>query len=95
MHDALAAPEARHALAAHDIRTVYQLLKAAGLTQRQIAELTGQSQSEVSEIFKGRQIVGYDLLARICEGLDVPVRGWVWPTPTMPPTLEATMTPKS
>ena len=40
----------RAVLAAHDIASLYQLLKYAGLTQRDIARLTGQSQSEVSEI---------------------------------------------
>ena len=41
----------RKILAAHDICALYQVLKdEVRLTQRQIAELAGQSQSEVSEI---------------------------------------------
>lgn len=76
MYDLLATPAARHALAARDIATVYELLKQAGVSQRQIATMTGQSQSEVSEILRGRQVQGYDVLLRICEGLDVP-REWM------------------
>ena len=43
-----------------------------GLTQRQIAELTGQSQSEVSEILAGRKVLSYALLVRIADRLAVP-----------------------
>jgi transcriptional regulator with XRE-family HTH domain len=39
--------------------------------QRYLAELVGQSQSEVSEIIKGRQVRSYDVLVRIAEGLEV------------------------
>ena len=42
------------------------------MPQRRIAELTGQSQSEVSEILKGRRVLSYDLLVRITEGLAIP-----------------------
>jgi hypothetical protein len=45
----------RAVLAAHDIAGPYQLLKEAGLSQRDIARLTGQSQSEVSEILARRR----------------------------------------
>lgn len=72
MDEALNTPEGLRALAARDITTVYRLLKDAGVSQRQIAALTSQSQSEVSEILRGRQVQGYDVLVRICEGLDVP-----------------------
>lgn len=72
MLDVLATPAARAALARHDIAAVYRLLRDAGVSQRQIAAMTGQSQSEVSEILRGRQVQGYDLLVRICEGLEVP-----------------------
>ena len=64
--------EVRAVLAAHDIAGLYQLLKDAGLTQRDIAALTGQSQSEVSEILTGRRVLSYDLLVRITEGLAIP-----------------------
>ncbi|HEV2780334.1 MAG TPA: helix-turn-helix transcriptional regulator, partial [Actinophytocola sp.] len=64
-------PEMRSALAAREVSTVYRLLRRTGVSQRQIAALTGQSQSEVSEILKGRQVMAYDVLARIADGLGV------------------------
>ncbi len=70
--DVLALPGMRAALASHDICTVYRLLNSAGVQQRRIAELTGQSQSEVSEILKGRRVMAYDVLVRIWVGLGVP-----------------------
>jgi transcriptional regulator with XRE-family HTH domain len=76
MHDALNTPEGRRALADRDIGTVYRLLNAAGVSQRDIAELTGQSQSEVSEILTGRRVMGYDVFVKIAKGLDIP-RGFM------------------
>jgi transcriptional regulator with XRE-family HTH domain len=70
------APKMREALAAREISTVYRLLRQHGVSQRQIAAATGQSQSEVSEILKGRQVMAYDVLARISDGLGVP-RGYM------------------
>jgi transcriptional regulator with XRE-family HTH domain len=67
-----AAPAMRAALARRDISQVYRLLNEAGVPQRTIAALVGQSQSEVSEILKGRQVQAYDVLARICTGLGIP-----------------------
>ena len=64
--------DVRAVLAAHDIAGLYQLLKGTGLTQRDIARLTGQSQSEVSEILAGRQVLSYELLVRIAEGFAIP-----------------------
>ncbi|HEY2762671.1 MAG TPA: helix-turn-helix transcriptional regulator, partial [Pseudonocardiaceae bacterium] len=69
-------PDMRRALAERDISTVYQLLRAAGLSQSQISRLTGQSQSEVSEIIAGRRVQAYDVLVRIAAGLGIP-RGWM------------------
>jgi transcriptional regulator with XRE-family HTH domain/tetratricopeptide (TPR) repeat protein len=66
----------RGALAAREVSTVYRLLRRTGISQRQIAAMTGQSQSEVSEILKGRQVMAYDVLARIADGLGVP-RGYM------------------
>src|ERR687887_1046079 len=68
--------EMRNALAARDVSTVYRLLRRTGVSQRQIAAMTGQSQSEVSEILKGRQVMAYDVLARIADGLGIP-RGYM------------------
>src|SRR5215510_5162996 len=62
----------RTALAARDIARVFKLLQRVGVSQRRIAALTGQSQSEISEILGGRQVVSYDVLARIADGLGVP-----------------------
>jgi len=67
----------RHALALREIQTVYRLLQRFGVSQRRIAALTDQSQSEVSEIIAGRrQVVSYDVLVRIADGLGVS-RGWM------------------
>ncbi len=69
-------PEMKRALADRDISSVYRLLRRVGISQRHIAALTGQSQSEVSEILKGRQVMAYDVLARISGGLGIP-RGYM------------------
>ena len=61
----------RAALAARDIAAVFRLLQRVGVSQRRIAALTGQSQSEISEILAGRQVVSYDVLTRIADGLGV------------------------
>jgi transcriptional regulator with XRE-family HTH domain/tetratricopeptide (TPR) repeat protein len=66
----------RNALAAREVSTIYKLLRRKGVSQRQIAAYTGQSQSEVSEILKGRQVMAYDVLVRIADGLGVP-RGYM------------------
>lgn len=68
--------EMRDALAARKISSIYRLLRKEGISQRQIAAMTGQSQSEVSEILKGRQVIAYDVLARIADGLGAP-RGYM------------------
>src|SRR3954451_3304680 len=74
--DAWEQPEMRAALASREISAVYRLLRKHGVSQRQIAAMTGQSQSEVSEILKGRQVMAYDVLTRIADGLGVP-RGYM------------------
>jgi len=66
----------RDALLNRDVSAIYRLLRKQGVSQRQIAALTGQSQSEVSEILKGRQVMAYDVLARIADGLGIP-RGYM------------------
>ncbi|MEO7195289.1 MAG: helix-turn-helix transcriptional regulator [Pseudonocardiaceae bacterium] len=62
----------RAALAARDIGALYGLLRRVGVSQRRIAELTGQSQSEVSEILHGRQVLNIRLLERIADGFGMP-----------------------
>src|SRR5207248_1425590 len=66
----------RLALAVRDIGSVFRLLQQHGVSQRRIAALTGQSQSEISEILNGRQVMAYDVLARIAGGLGIP-RGYM------------------
>lgn len=65
-------PDVRAALAARDIGAVYRTLTSLGINQRQVATLVGQSQSEVSEIVKGRVVKDYHVLERIAEGLGIP-----------------------
>ncbi|HWR47002.1 MAG TPA: helix-turn-helix transcriptional regulator [Pseudonocardiaceae bacterium] len=65
-------PEVRVALDARDVGAVYRLLQRVGLSQREIARRTGQAQSEVSEILRGRQVRDVTVLERICDGLGVP-----------------------
>ncbi|HET9256423.1 MAG TPA: helix-turn-helix transcriptional regulator, partial [Pseudonocardiaceae bacterium] len=64
-------PAMRAALARRDIGAVYRRLTDAGFSQRQIAALTGQSQSEISEILRGRQVLTYPVLMRIADGLGI------------------------
>ncbi|MFL6146662.1 MAG: helix-turn-helix domain-containing protein [Pseudonocardiaceae bacterium] len=65
-------PDLRAALAVRDIGAVYRALADLGVSQRRIAALTGQSQSEVSEILSGRRVIAYEVLERIAEGLGIP-----------------------
>ena len=65
--------DVRRILAKRDIGALFCVLKNdAGLTQRTIAELVGMSQSEVSDILKGRQVRDVSVLERVAEGLSVP-----------------------
>ncbi|MGH3722382.1 MAG: helix-turn-helix domain-containing protein [Pseudonocardiaceae bacterium] len=68
--------EMRAALTARDIAAVYRLLGRLGVSQRRIAHLTGQSQSEVCEILKGRRVRDVWVLERIADGLGIP-RAWL------------------
>ncbi|MGH3980972.1 MAG: helix-turn-helix domain-containing protein [Pseudonocardiaceae bacterium] len=65
-------PEMLAALAVQDIGSVYRRLTEAGISQRQLARRTGQSQSEVCGILQGRKVRMHDVLVRICDGLGVP-----------------------
>jgi transcriptional regulator with XRE-family HTH domain len=65
-------PDMSAALASRDIAAVYRLLQRVGVSQRRIAAMTGQSQSEISEILAGRRVAAYDVLVRIADGLAVP-----------------------
>ncbi|MBI1759088.1 MAG: hypothetical protein HYR62_07675 [Actinobacteria bacterium] len=62
----------RVALARHDLKVVYRLLRVRGYSQNAIGALTGQSQPEVCAIMHQRQVRAYDVLARIAHGLGAP-----------------------
>ncbi|MGH3820587.1 MAG: hypothetical protein ACRDRE_23125 [Pseudonocardiaceae bacterium] len=68
--------EMRAALTARDIGAVYRLLGRQGVSQRQIAQWTGQAQSEVCEILQGRQVRDVQVLERIAGGLGIPL-AWI------------------
>jgi hypothetical protein len=60
-------------LAERDIAGLFRILSAwCGYSQRQVAILTSQSQSEISEIMAGRVVTYYDVLLRIAQGLGIP-----------------------
>jgi transcriptional regulator with XRE-family HTH domain len=64
--------EVRAAVEALDIGALFQLAQRLGVTQRQIAGLTGQSQSEVSAIIKkGRKVLNVIVLRRIADGFGI------------------------
>jgi transcriptional regulator with XRE-family HTH domain len=55
-----------------DIAAIFRILREGGMSQCQIAQLVKMSQSEVSEIFSGRQVQSYDVLVRVADGLEIP-----------------------
>ncbi len=67
--EAVASDAMREAISNWDVAAVYRILQDAGVSQRRIAELVGQSQSEISEILSGRKVQAIDLLLRIVDGL--------------------------
>jgi transcriptional regulator with XRE-family HTH domain len=68
--------EMRAALVARDVTRIYRLLYRRGVAQREIARRAGQSQSEVSDILKGRRVRDVIVLERIADGLGIP-RVWM------------------
>jgi hypothetical protein len=68
----LVGDEARLWLATHDLTRVFRRLVRGGVSQRQIADLTGQRPASVAEIVDGRQVQAYGLLVRIADGLVIP-----------------------
>ena len=74
--EVLQLPDMRLALAGRDIAAAYKILGRNGVSQRRIAAVCDQSQSEISEILAGRRVRTYDVFLRICLGLEVP-RAWM------------------
>ena len=66
------APGMAEALATRDVAAVFRFLQAEGVSQRRIATLTGQGQSEVSEVLRGRVVTSYPVLERVAVGLGIP-----------------------
>jgi transcriptional regulator with XRE-family HTH domain len=64
-------PDVRHSLRQRDIAALYRALQTAGVSQRSIANHTGQTQGEVSEILSGRRVQSITLLERIVDGLGI------------------------
>jgi transcriptional regulator with XRE-family HTH domain len=65
-------PELRPVLACRDVAGIFRWLQRHGWSQTQIGARTYQSQGEVSEILKGRQVKAYDVLERIADALEIP-----------------------
>jgi hypothetical protein len=66
-------PGIRVALARHDFATVFKALRKVGFTQHMLADLTYQTQPQISEIMGGRRrLLTCVLIARTAEGLGVP-----------------------
>ncbi|MBV9447297.1 MAG: helix-turn-helix transcriptional regulator [Streptosporangiaceae bacterium] len=68
--------EVHAALIARDIGAVYRHLRRLGVSQGHIAQLTGQSEEEVSKILRGRRVCDVWVLERIADGLGIP-RAWL------------------
>lgn len=62
------------ALVDPDVASIFKLLQRAGVSQRHVARLTGQSQSEIHEILASRNVKHVDVLAKIADGLGMPRR---------------------
>jgi transcriptional regulator with XRE-family HTH domain len=69
--EVFAGEDMRAALVARDVTRIYRLLYRRGVAQREIARRTGQSQSEVSDILKGRTVRDVTVLERIADGLGI------------------------
>jgi transcriptional regulator with XRE-family HTH domain len=75
-------PWTAQVIASGDIAAVYRLLQQVGISQRRIAASTGQSQSEISEILRGRRVRDIRVLTRIVGALDLPRQAFgLAPTP--------------
>ncbi|NIK58241.1 helix-turn-helix domain-containing protein [Kribbella shirazensis] len=79
-------PELRSVLATRDVAGIFRWLQRHGWSQTQIGARTYQSQGEVSEILKGRQVKAYDVLERIADALEIPrgLMGLAYSTTSQP-----------
>lgn len=67
-------PDVRVVLSDRDVGAAYRALRDFGVSQRRIAALTGQSQSEVSDVINDRrQVRDVEVLERICLGVGIPL----------------------
>ncbi|TLG01766.1 helix-turn-helix transcriptional regulator [Nocardia cyriacigeorgica] len=71
-------PEVRRALAARDMKTVFELLvRRCGISQREIGRRAGLTSSEIFQVLKkNRRVTAYEVLAKIADGLEIP-RGYM------------------
>ncbi|MDQ0154971.1 helix-turn-helix domain-containing protein [Robertmurraya andreesenii] len=54
--------------------TIKRLRVEAGLTQKQLAELTGHTQQSISQYEKGTRNIDYNTLKRICDVLNAEIK---------------------
>lgn len=64
-------PEMYRACVSRDITALFHAVVAGGVSQRHLAELVSMSQSEISEIMRGRRVSSYAVLLRVAEGLGI------------------------
>jgi hypothetical protein len=65
-------PAIRLVLENRDFTSLFRYLQKIGYSQARIGALTDQSQPEVSAVIHGRQIMTYDVMKRIGQGLGIP-----------------------
>ena len=55
-------------------KRVAEIRKGKGITIRQLAEISGISNPDISDIENGKHSVGIDRLNKICKALDVKIK---------------------
>lgn len=56
-----------------------RILASRGLSQAQLAELSGESEMNISRVIRGETMAGTCIIAHIAEGLDVSIDRLVFP----------------
>jgi transcriptional regulator with XRE-family HTH domain len=64
-------PEMYRACVSRDITALFRAVVAGGMRHRELAELVGMGQSEISEILAGRRVSSYEVLLRVADGLGI------------------------